>query len=71
MSWGGGGDIAMDMITSLCKWVPVKTVRSGIYEDLIKSLESQDWDCVEEVMGRDPVFDEVVESLYPREDYEE
>lgn len=67
MSWGGGADVAIDMIKSLNVWVPDQMLRYRIYLDLIESLTSLDWDCYDEAMGEDEMFDKAVEFLYPRE----
>jgi len=44
MGWQGGHDIAEDMIKSINMWVDSPMLREGIYEDLIRSLRSHDWD---------------------------
>ena len=57
MSWGGGRDIASDMIESLKKRGVNEHTRRLIYMDLIESLFSLDWDDTCDVEGIDPAFD--------------
>jgi len=65
MSWGGGGDIASDMIKSFQKHVPGRWARMRLYYDLIKSLESQDWDDYCDLLGRDRAFDDIMKQIHP------
>ncbi len=68
MGWSSGTTVAIEVITSVKKHVKNKETRRALYEDLIETLESHDWDCVEEAEGYDPIMDEVIQEKYPRDD---
>lgn len=64
MSWSGGRLVADDMINSLNKWTLDDMTRFRIYIDLLESLRSLDWDCFEESIGQDEMYDRAVGLLY-------
>lgn len=63
MGWSGGTDIVSDLVPVLQAWVPDLKARQKIYECVIESCESLDWDNKCEVQGKDPVLDEVLENM--------
>lgn len=65
MGWASGSEIANDMITCPAIQRLQDDERKPIFNTLYKSLRSMDWDTVDESMGIDPVFDEVVRENEP------
>jgi hypothetical protein len=65
MGWGGGTEIAEDMIRSIEEKVPLKHTRVAIYKDLIVALENKDWDNLGESIGISDAFDEALKEHAP------
>ena len=65
MGWGGGTQIASDMIRSIEEHVPHQHTRVEIYRDLIATLEHADWDNLGECMEISDAFDEAIEKVNP------
>lgn len=70
MGWSGGSRMMDDVMTVLMKRVRDKDVRYRIYKDLIAIFEDFDCDTLYECQGRDKVFDEVWNELYPNDEDE-
>ena len=69
MGWGGGTQIAGDMIRSIEDYVPQPFARFEIYKDLIAALENADCDNLDnlgECIGISDVFDEALKKHDPR-----
>lgn len=71
MGWGGGSAIAEEMIVAIQKENLEPDVKRNLYRALLDSLTDRDWDTVDEVMGIDEIFDEVVKEWNPAYDYDE
>lgn len=65
MGWAAGTDIMFGLIEIALETIPDDDQRMIFYEKAIKLLQENDWDCVQEPLGEDDVYDEVVEELYP------
>lgn len=65
MGWGGGTDIAIGMIEAFQKENIDPDVRKRLYETMLDVLTDRDWDVVDEAMGIDEIFDEVVKEWNP------
>jgi hypothetical protein len=65
MGWASGGDLASSIIETVKEYVKSKATRTHIYVDIIKALESNDWDTQDECEGQDPAFDEAMRINHP------
>ena len=70
MGWSGGSRMMDDLMAVLMKRVKDKDVRYKIYKDLIPIFEDFDCDTLYECQGRDKMFDEVWQEMYPEDDDE-
>jgi hypothetical protein len=61
MGWSGGSEIVADVAKVLPKEVKNHCARKRIYQALVDSCRSLDWDVEEEVAGIDPALDEVLD----------
>lgn len=66
MGWASGTYVARDIIEGLQNEVYDYDVRIQIYIEVIKALESNDWDTQDEAMGLDEAFDEAMKKLHPK-----
>ena len=60
MGWSGGSDIVIDVARVLPKELKNHRARKRVYQALVNSCRSLDWDVEEEVVGIDPALDEVL-----------
>ena len=60
MGWSGGTDIVRDMAKAIKKNVSSHAVRLVLYQTLVDSCESNDWDCQDEAMGINLILDEIL-----------
>lgn len=60
MGWAGGSTIATSMIEACVAEIPRRETRKNLYRAIYDALLSEDWDTVDEAMGIDDAFDEVV-----------
>lgn len=60
MGLSSGTEIAVAMIDAIQSEVPRKSTRKNLYYALYECLLAADWDTVDEAMGIDDAFDEVV-----------
>ena len=67
MGWSGGSRVMDGIIEALnCDNVGLHPLqRSWLYMEIIPILEDEDWDTIDECMGTDAVFDQVVQELHP------
>lgn len=68
MGWCSGSSVAGPLIEVLKVEVSSTLARERIYEVLLNTLISQDWDTVDECLGIDEHFDLVVSRNYPEWD---
>ena len=61
MGWGGGTEIFSVIIQEAVKAVPDKEARKKFYEPILAVFYERDWDTVDECMGVDDAFDELME----------
>lgn len=66
MGWSGGSEVARPLIVAAKKYVP-ESCRAFFYKVLIDTLEHEDWDTRDEATGIDPIFDKVLNKMYPDE----
>jgi hypothetical protein len=67
MGWGGGTRIAADIIYSIEEHVGRHQDRIAVYKDVIRALENEDWDNLDESEGLSSAFDTALAELYPEE----
>jgi len=60
MGWSSGTDIVRDMATAIRDNVTDEAIRRKLYDKLVHSAQSLDWDCEPEARGIDPILDEVL-----------
>lgn len=65
MGWASGSQIANDIIEHPEVQVLEDKERKGVFRAVFEALEGHDWDTIDESMGLDPMFDEVVREKYP------
>jgi hypothetical protein len=65
MGWGGGTQIAGDMIRSIEGKIPLQHTRVAIYKDLIATLENADCDNLGECIGISDAFDAALKEHDP------
>jgi hypothetical protein len=63
MGWSGGSGIAADLIRAAKKHVP-ESSRPAFYKVLVRVLEDEDCDTLDECRGMDPAFDRVMNKVY-------
>lgn len=63
MGWASGASLLSDVVGSLVRNVPDVETRKKVYRDLISSFRNEDCD-VEECMGEDDAFDQVIEDKW-------
>jgi hypothetical protein len=63
MGWSGGTMVMNDLMDTVCKYVGDDEVRVQMYEEIIVTLQSMDWDCAGECEGRDPAFDRALDNV--------
>lgn len=65
MGWAGGSQVAIAIIEDDRVQVLEDCLRKGVLEAVLDALEGADWDTLDEAMGIDPVFDELILERYP------
>lgn len=70
MGWNGGHDIANDLIISINEYGMGESSRMIVYQDFIKSLESQDWESGD-FHTDDTVFMKALREIHPDWDWDE
>ncbi len=60
MGWHGGSSIAASFARKLRREEPDDTKRRSAYRTLLVSLSKQDWNDHPDVIGIDPILDEVI-----------
>jgi len=65
MGWASGSDVACNMIRAIRDNVQDSMTRSILYQVLLDTLEAHDWDTVDEGLGIDTEFDNVVFKTHP------
>lgn len=65
MGWNAGSLIMDDLINALIAADISDDQRKIIYEKIYESFRDMDWDTVDECLGVDFVFDNVVRSIEP------
>jgi hypothetical protein len=65
MGWAGGSSVAIAIIESDGVQMLEDCLRKPVLEGVLDALEGADWDTVDEAMGIDPVFDEIVLERHP------
>lgn len=63
MGWSGGTDVVSDLVRVLKKEIAEADKRKRIYQVLVGSLQSLDWDVEYEVQGEDEPLDELLDEL--------
>jgi hypothetical protein len=69
MGWASGSRLASELIDAAKATITNEVERTSFYEQMIYAFEDADCDTMDECVGRDEVFDEVWEELYPSDDY--
>jgi hypothetical protein len=59
MGWASGSRVACKVIKAVKKVKMTKKAKKAIYKALGSALQEHDWDTQNEVLGIDPVYDEV------------
>lgn len=75
MGWSGGSRLFKRVIETMQENVDDDETREAIYIDLIEAFEDADWDTLDECIGIDPVYDQILkdngwEHLFDEEDNE-
>ncbi len=65
MGWASGSQVAIDIINGIAVQLLEDGLKRGVFADVLDALEAADWDTVDEAMGIDPMFDEVVRDKHP------
>ncbi len=65
MGWAGGSEIVSRVAKRVLAVVDDSRQRRKIYEELVEAATDQDWDCLDEAEGIDPVLDEVLWTHLP------
>lgn len=60
MGWSSGSTIAIAVVTAVKKHVKDPKVRLKIYKPFLKEMTDSDWDCQDEAMDIDEVFDKLL-----------
>jgi hypothetical protein len=63
MGWDGGADVLESMARRLRSNGTAEAARRAAYRATIPSLEERDWNDHQDVLGLDPVLDEVIYEL--------
>ncbi len=66
MGWSSGGEIFDNLISILLIEVPDIAARERIYERMIPSFETYDWDTQCEFVGMDDAYDAVLKRRHPK-----
>lgn len=69
MGWSSGSRIFNGIIDAVKLEVADKEARKRIYEPIIEAFVDQDWDTLDECIGRDEAYDEIYAAMYPEEYY--
>jgi len=69
MGWASGSRLASELIDAAKATITNEVERTSFYEQMIYAFEDADCDTMDECVGRDEVFDEVWEELYPSDNY--
>lgn len=71
MGWASGSSLFRDLILTVKKNISSNAVRKRIYDDMLESFESYDWDTQNECLGIDVMFDELWEEKCKERGYDE
>lgn len=71
MGWASGTEIMVGLIDIAQDLITDEEARAEFYKRTINLLKSHDWDCLDEPLGEDDVYDEVYEDLYSYDDDDE
>ena len=69
MGWSSGTIIAGELIKIAKKTIEDVESRKSIYRVIIETLEDEDWDTQDEVIGEDHAFDSVLMEIHPDWDW--
>lgn len=64
MGWSSGTRLFDALIETMMANVPEDDVREQIYKDMLEAFTDNDWDCTEESLGADHVYDQVHRDTY-------
>jgi len=64
MGWSSGTDVARAWGRSIFDNVEDPKLKKIMYQDMIDTLTNEDWDCLEEAEGIDPILDELLQEEY-------
>lgn len=59
MGWASASTIMNIVIDNVKLHVPNDAARRGIYQPIYDALTDEDWDTVDESLGKDHVFDQI------------
>lgn len=65
MGWASGSSVAGPIIETVSKEIKDAETRKKVYRPLYEALTGADWDTVDECLGIDTAFDEVVKEYEP------
>jgi hypothetical protein len=68
MAWAAGTRLFDALIETLLTNVPEDDIRKEIYLFMIDAFTDMDWDCQDECIGSDPVYDSIVDKDFHEEE---
>jgi hypothetical protein len=69
MGWNEGSKIFETIITSVMSQVSDEAVRQAIYEPIIESFFSQDWDTEDECIHLDKAYKKALKKVKKKHDW--
>jgi len=67
MGWSGGTELFSVVIKAAKKAIPDKNTRKVFYQEVYEAFLDEDWDTEDEVLSKDPVFEEVYRERWNKE----
>jgi len=71
MGWASGTEIMQGIIEAAQEHIPDDDERYKFYKKVVKTMQSHDWDTMDECLGEDDSYDELYEDLNPDLDTDE
>lgn len=65
MGWGSGSRLMTDVMMAMKSGKVPDETRKLVYGILIPAMQNRDWDTEVDCMGVDPVYDNLLRSMFP------
>jgi hypothetical protein len=67
MGWSSGTELFSAVIKAAKKAIPDENIRKVFYQEVYEAFLDEDWDTEDEVLSKDPIFEEVYRDRWNKE----